>query len=867
MAAYEEALATAYEEAIPDATGMSDLQKARALHDYLVQHMTYDYTFSNYDAYGALVEGTAVCEGYSLAYAALLQRAGIEFDFCESEDMNHMWNYVKIDGEWYHVDVTWDDPYPDHEGSVSHQYFLVSDEQIASEGTSGHYNWTGERTCTDTTYDGAYWQEDLSAIFYIDGSEYYLKAKNPGTSKQQVTLVRRTNDVETIMCTVPAVWNVWGQSGWWNMIGSSLSYNNGLLYFNDKLNIYEIVPGETAMRNIYTYSKGDGYIYGSLVCGENITIDVTKNPNEEAVTSNVPLPDGPISEVTLTADLEQVEYGYTTSPVLTAEVTKNADATGVPTYRWFKIITDGEGNLVEVEIPEADNAVYTVETGLSPGSYQYRVSAKLNGYTKNAKITIEVRKMTGAVQNKVSEGYVTTYTYSGKSIPKPDASQFTTNAGAIHFSWYQGEKEISAEPKNAGEYILHVEANETAHATSAVCEIPVTITPATISVQPKEQTIVYGEKISSDVSDVEISGLVGEDALSSVVLEQSTQEETDAGNIRILELTIRNDQEDVTANYQIQMSVGNLVIEKKPEIEKAVVYRISGATRYETSYAIADAFKAQLKVEKFSTVILADGQNFPDALAGSYLAGMKNAPILMVNKKNPEPLKTYIRENLESGGTIYVLGGTEAVPEDAVSGLTGYEIKRLAGQSRYETNLKILQEAGYIGNEILVCTGRGFADSLSASATGKPILLVGKALTDEQRAFLQKNNGKSYYINGGTGVVSEEFENIIQQYGEVKRIFGATRYETSLAVAKEFFDVPDTGILAYAKNFPDGLCGGPLAMSKNAPLILTATGKQDFAVAYASENGMKSGAVLGGDGLISEDAAKEIFGAVSIEIW
>ena len=46
--------------------------------------------------------------------------------------MNHAWNLIKIDGEWYHIDVTWDDPTPDLLGRVNHVFFLISDDAIAS---------------------------------------------------------------------------------------------------------------------------------------------------------------------------------------------------------------------------------------------------------------------------------------------------------------------------------------------------------------------------------------------------------------------------------------------------------------------------------------------------------------------------------------------------------------------------------------------------------------------------------------------------------------------------------------------------------------------------------------------------------------
>ena len=303
--------------------------------------------------------------------------------------------------------------------------------------------------------------------------------------------------------------------------------------------------------------------------------------------------------------------------------------------------------------------------------------------------------------------------------------------------------------------------------------------------------------------------------------------------------------------------------------ELSDVYRIAGTTRYETSLKIAEVLKAEQKVDKFNTVVIASGRNFPDALAGSYLARKLNAPILMANEKPQyaDPLRAFIKENLEEGGTIYVLGGTGAVPESVLEGLEAFNIKRLAGTTRYETNLLILDEAGVANEDILVCTGRGFADSLSASATGRPILLVGKSLTEEQIKFMKEHRGNQYYIIGGTGAVSSEIQTVVNDYGTTKRLSGASRYETSILVAETFFENPTTAILASAKNFPDGLCGGPLAMSKDAPLILTATGKDASAVEYVKTKGISVGAVLGGDGLISDEATKSVFGSSEITIW
>lgn len=303
------------------------------------------------------------------------------------------------------------------------------------------------------------------------------------------------------------------------------------------------------------------------------------------------------------------------------------------------------------------------------------------------------------------------------------------------------------------------------------------------------------------------------------------------------------------------------------------VYRVFGSNRYETSLKVADAFKEKLGVEQFDAVILADGRNYADALAGSYLSYVRKAPILLVGpgSNHVSALQDYIKANLKKGGQIYMLGGSAVVPDSAVAGLSGYMTRRLGRKNRYDTNLLILKEAARYDdgtfNDVIVCTGTNFADSLSASATGRPILLVNKALTEDQIKYLASNRGKDFYIVGGTGAVSADIEEAVKKYGDTTRIGGNNRYETSVGVAEKLFDDPAAGVVAYGKNFPDGLCGGALAYSIGAPLILAANGNVDVAAEYAKDAGVVYGAVLGGTTLIDDASAKKIFGlAANAEI-
>ena len=223
----------------------------------------------------------------------------------------------------------------------------------------------------------------------------------------------------------------------------------------------------------------------------------------------------------------------------------------------------------------------------------------------------------------------------------------------------------------------------------------------------------------------------------------------------------------------------------------------------------------------------------------------------------------YIKNNLASGGTVYILGGEKAVPKSYEDALSDYQVKRLGGADRFETNLLILKEAGVAaGDEVLVCTSTNFADSLSASATGKPILLVWNergTLRDAQKKYLATLKGNSFCIIGGENAVCKDLETAISAYGTTDRLAGANRFETSVMIAKTYFQNPETMVLAYAWNYPDGLCGGALAYSMNAPLILTMDKYEAEAATYAARKHISSGIVLGGDTLVSDAAVRTIF--------
>ncbi len=113
--------------------GKSDYQKVKVIHDYLINHASYDKTLKNHTAYNALINKSVVCEGYSLAAYRLFTDAGIPNRIITgtADGGPHSWNIVKVNGKWYNIDLTWDDPITNSGKSVlRYDYFLKSNKDF-----------------------------------------------------------------------------------------------------------------------------------------------------------------------------------------------------------------------------------------------------------------------------------------------------------------------------------------------------------------------------------------------------------------------------------------------------------------------------------------------------------------------------------------------------------------------------------------------------------------------------------------------------------------------------------------------------------------------------------------------------------------
>ncbi|MBO4592172.1 MAG: hypothetical protein J5684_06405 [Eubacterium sp.] len=160
--------------------GMPDYEKELAVHDYLINTCDYASSISDekdeFTAYGVMLNKKAVCEGYARATTLLLKLCNIETELIsgkitdyktgEVTDEKHVWNLVKIDGKWYHLDTTWDDPTNDEEG---HMYMNLDDSIISQnhEWDKSEYESCTSMDANYYTMQGTYFKDDESFQTYV----------------------------------------------------------------------------------------------------------------------------------------------------------------------------------------------------------------------------------------------------------------------------------------------------------------------------------------------------------------------------------------------------------------------------------------------------------------------------------------------------------------------------------------------------------------------------------------------------------------------------------------------------------------------------------------------------------------------------
>ena len=260
------------------------------------------------------------------------------------------------------------------------------------------------------------------------------------------------------------------------------------------------------------------------------------------------------------------------------------------------------------------------------------------------------------------------------------------------------------------------------------------------------------------------------------------------------------------------------------------VERISGSDRYETATRIADELADQHGISfstggKFENVVLASGNNYPDALAGAPLANQEHAPILLLDSTPEASSQTleYIKAHVKLSGDVYLLGGTGVIPLSFTEALKNLgfapeKIHQLGGQNRNETSLIIAEKVANPLKVAVLVSDSNFYDALTiasaaTSDTGSILLVSDSGLTAEQKAFCDRQET--------VVAIGEIVKNSGSIYSRAVGVAGANRYDSNALWSMQFKNNPFI-FLATGEDYPDALAGAVLAGSLGAaPIYLT----------------------------------------------
>ena len=273
------------------------------------------------------------------------------------------------------------------------------------------------------------------------------------------------------------------------------------------------------------------------------------------------------------------------------------------------------------------------------------------------------------------------------------------------------------------------------------------------------------------------------------------------------------------------------------------IIELYGSDRYETMTAIVqEAFSGSGS----TYAVVADGYNFPDALSAASLAGVLDAPIILISENTVSDALSVLAG---LGVTdVYIVGGTSSVSSGTERKIndSGIRTVRIAGETRQETALEIANEVPALSgadasDTCLVASGTSFSDALCGSPysywSSSPVYLTESdgSLSDEVLSAIEEGGYSNVIVLGGTSSVSAGAFSALEGIGgvSVTRLGGSTRYETSELIAEWSVSrgMSYNGLaVASGSSFPDALSGSALCGQTGSVLLLSNTTSEDSSV-------------------------------------
>lgn len=261
-------------------SSMGEIDTLLTLHDYLVLNAEYDVeTYENmnnpeyvadrstFSAYGVLVNKIGVCQSYTLAYNHLLNQMGFETSTARSPEISHIWSMVMLGENWYHIDVTHDDPIADRKGVSKYTYFLCSDSELAADldnngnSTHGSY-WTSNYAADSDIYQNAFWKLSDSTMVRLD-STYYLVIRDSNYEDSMYSATLSDLDKTTLLRSISdTAWAAIGEDAY--RIGGKFHVipfvYKDRLYYNTVDSVYRFCPGKDSDELVFDHGNEYGFI-------------------------------------------------------------------------------------------------------------------------------------------------------------------------------------------------------------------------------------------------------------------------------------------------------------------------------------------------------------------------------------------------------------------------------------------------------------------------------------------------------------------------------------------------------------------------------------------------------------------------------
>lgn len=499
----------------------------------------------------------------------------------------------------------------------------------------------------------------------------------------------------------------------------------------------------------------------------------------------------------------------TTEEPASEEVT-NPDTSPIEEESEESTEESSEGEIPEVESPDAEHNVLSYEIELHPG--EHYAPEKIHEYL--AEENYEVQELVSPLEKTlVTEEHI-------------------------------GQHVITATVTNSeGEEII-------CEIVIIISGVPVIITePLTL----EEGTVFDFSKLPIRAEDYEDGDISETITLVDANIEQG--EVIDASKTPVIELIIEATDNDDNKTVS-EVEITTVGIEPYASISNPLEASghkiIAGSNRFKTASAIS-----QEMYQSADTVILVSSNNFPDALAAGPLSVSLSAPILLTDKDSLS-VDTLAEIKRLGAEKVFIMGGELAISSEVARELNSENLltERISGSNRYKTAIAAAKTLGS-STSIILTNGENFADALTAgsyAAKNKlPIILTKSDTIPAEVLTYIDDSITEIIVMGGELAIKEASLVPLKNPGRtITRIAGGNRYVTGIEMASKYFSDAQTAIVASGTNFVDALSAVPYAAALDSPIMITAPDDVDERVLdFMMQSTIKNYHFIGGDLAIS----------------